>query len=236
MNKRELLTRHYLFQDLPEDVIDRLLRMTVTRKVEASETIFSKGDEGDTLFGVLSGKVRISVTSATGKAVVFNIMEIGDVFGEIALLDGLQRTADATAMEATELLMIHRRDFMALLEREPRLSIHLLRLLCERLRWTSDQIEDAVFLSLPARLAKKLISLSDIYGMPHLGGGVRINLELPQHELGNMMSTSRESINKHLQTWRRRGWIDLQRKSIIIRDRPALQEIVDTDGAAMMTA
>ncbi|WP_445681303.1 Crp/Fnr family transcriptional regulator [Radicibacter daui] len=231
MNKKDLLLRHYLFQDLPEDVIDRLLAMTVTRHVHAGETIFLKGDEGDTLYGVLSGKVRISVSSPTGKAVVFNIMETGDVFGEIALLDGLERTADAIAMEAGDLLMILRRDFMGLLEREPRLSIHLLKLLCERLRWTSDQIEDAVFLSLPARLAKKLISLADIYGEEN-DEGIRIGLDLPQHELGHMMSTSRESINKHLQAWRRAGLIDLHRKSIIIKNRQALQEVIDEDGHA----
>jgi CRP/FNR family transcriptional regulator, cyclic AMP receptor protein len=94
-------------------------------------------------------------------------------------------------------------------------------------RWTSGLIEDAAFLPLPNRLAQRLLVLADLYGRDAADGGVRISLQLSQTELGQMMGTTRESVNRHLQAWRRRGWIGLDRGSVVIRDRDALQDRVD---------
>ena len=227
-DKRSLLAKHYLFCDVSPQIVDRLVELAITLKLPGGRDLFQKGDEGDALYGVISGKIGISVRSANGREVILNVIEPGDVFGEIALLDGLPRTADARAMEDCVLAKIRRRDFIPFLEREPRLGIHLLELLCERIRWTSDLIEDAAFLSLAARLAKRLLALAIVYG-EDVDDGVRIGLRLSQSELGQMLSTSRESINKHLQEWQRHGWIRLGRSQVTVLDRQALQELVDSD-------
>lgn len=227
IDKRGLLAKHYLFCDVAPAVIERLAELGVTKSLDGGQELFRKGDEGDALYGVLDGKVCISTASASGREVILNVMEPGDVFGEIALLDGLPRTADAKAMGPCRLVMIRRRDFLPFLEREPSLSIHLIELLCERVRWTSDLIEDAAFLGLPARLAKRILSLATIYG-EEVDVGVRIGLKLSQSELGQMLGTTRESINKHLKDWAGRGWIDIARSQITLRDRQALQALVDS--------
>jgi CRP-like cAMP-binding protein len=227
-DKRDLLARHYMFCDVDPAVVDRVAELGVTIRLKSGQELFRKGDEGNALFGVLSGKVCISSRAPNGREVILNVMEPGDVFGEIALLDGLPRTADATAMDDCALIQIQRRDFIPLLEREPRLSVHLLELLCERLRWTSDMIEDSAFLSLPARLAKRLLNLAIVYGESD-GPGVRIGLKLSQTGLGQMMGTSRESINRHLQDWAKNGWIQIGRSRVTLLDRQALQELVDHD-------
>lgn len=228
IDKRTLIARHYLFCDVDPTVVERVAALGVTNRLAAGAELFRKGDEGNALFGVRSGKVYISTRSPGGREVILNVMEPGDVFGEIALLDGLPRTADATAMEDCALMRIQRRDFIPLLEREPSLAVHLLELLCERLRWTSDLIEDSAFLSLPARLAKRLLNLAIVYGESD-PAGVRIGLKLSQTELGQMLGTSRESINRHLQDWAKSGWIAIGRSRITVRDRPALQALVDRD-------
>ncbi|MCB9947325.1 MAG: Crp/Fnr family transcriptional regulator [Rhodospirillaceae bacterium] len=225
-DKKQLIATNYLFQDLDPAVLDQIVDLGVTRKLGDGEILFQKGDDGDALFGVLSGKVRIVTGSPGGKEVLLNIMEPGEVFGEIALLDGLPRTADAVAMGVTELMVIRRGQFTDLLERQPRLAVHLLQLVCARLRWVSERIEDVAFLALPARLAKRLLGLADLYGEPS-DLGTRIALPISQSELGQLMGTSRESINKHLQSWRRQGWIELERRHVTIRDADRLREVVD---------
>ncbi len=226
LDKKALIVTNYLFADLDPTVQERVVELGVTRRLGDGEILFQKGDEGDALFGVLAGKVRIVASSAGGKEVLLNIMEPGEVFGEIALLDGLPRTADAVAMGSTDLMMIRRAEFTGLLERQPRLAVHLLELLCARLRWMSERIEDTSFLALPARLAKRLLGLADLYG-EQTEQGTRIGLPISQNELGQLMGTSRESINKHLQTWRRQGWIELERRHVIIRDADGLRDVVE---------
>ena len=227
-DKHTLLAGHYLFRDVDPGVVERLGEMSVTRRLESGEQLFQKGDDGDALYGVLSGNVAIYIGSPTGREIILNVMEAGDMFGEIALLDGLPRTAHAKALEVSEIMQIRRRDFLPFLERQPKLAVHLLELLCERIRWTSDQIEDAAFLSLPARLAKRLLALATVYGEAD-AQGVRIGMKLSQSDLGQMLGTSRESVNRYLQDWAKQDWIALGRSRVTIRERQPLQELVDND-------
>lgn len=226
MDKLELLGRNFLFRDLDRSALERLAALAVTRRLKKGEVLFNKGDEGDALYGVRSGNICISTTAPNGKEIILSVMERGDVFGEIALLDGLPRTADAWALEGSELIMMRRRDFTSLLEREPSLAVHLLELLCERLRSTNAMLEDVSFLGLPARLAKRLLSLATIYGQA-CEDGEMIGLKLSQSDLGQMLGTSRESINKQLQEWVRQGFVKLGRSRVTICDRPALQQVVE---------
>jgi CRP/FNR family cyclic AMP-dependent transcriptional regulator len=159
-----LLRRNYLFRGLPDVALQRLAALATRRTYAKGAVIFSQGDAGDALYGVASGRVRISATAARGREVFLNIMEPGDSFGEIAVMDGLPRTAGARAMERSTLIVISRTDFVQLIHAEPQLAIHLLKLLCERLRWTSELVEESAFLGGPARLAKRLLILASLHG------------------------------------------------------------------------
>ncbi len=221
-----LLAEHHLFRDLAPEVVGRIAALAAMRRLKLGEVLFLKGDEGDALYMVLSGQIRISTSGPGGRAVILNIIEPGDIFGEIALLDGMSRTADAVAIVRTELVMIARCDFVPLLEQEPSLSLHLLKLICERLRRTSEQVEDSTLLPVPGRLAKRLLCMADLSG-EIVAEGIRVRLQRSQNELAQMLGISRVCINQHLQRWRKNGWINLTRGHVVICDREALQGLVE---------
>jgi CRP-like cAMP-binding protein len=175
---------------------------------------------------ILKGRVRVCSYSADGREVVLNIMTAGQVFGEIAMIDGGPRTADVFAMEPTELLVLSRRDFLPFLERNPSVAVKLLEVMCQRLRWTSSQVEDFFFLDLKSRLAKRLLQLAAI-GRRHADPSSGIDVQVSQQLLANMIGTSREAVNKQLRIWEGAGLIELKRGSITILDSAALERVVD---------
>ncbi len=141
-DKLALLRNNFLFRDLPASVLDHLGSYMKTRKVAKGATIFSKGDPGTGLLGVLAGTVKVGVVAADGNEVVLNVFGEGDIFGEIALLDGSPRAADATAMSDCELAVIERRDFIPFLSENPDVTLKFIEILCARLRRTSDQMQE----------------------------------------------------------------------------------------------
>ena len=151
-------------------------------------------------------------------------MNPGDCFGEIALLDGEARSTDAVAMTDCELLMLYRRDFMPILEKRADICLILLKVLCQRLRQTTEQVEDVLFRHLESRIAKALLHLAESASLHNVQGIV--DLHVSQRELGNIAGCSRESVNKQLQIWHRAGLIDLSKGSIVIRDIPAIERLV----------
>ena len=219
--RRDLLRRSALFSRLPDEEADAILGQAIFRRYAANERIFSKGDPGSSMMAVLRGRVAISSPSLDGKEVILNVIGEGEIFGEIALLDGKERTADATAMTNCELLVVARRSFLPLLDR-PALSRELLNVLCERLRRTSEQVEDLMFLDVEARIAKILLRLAESGGAAPLQGA-RVALGMSQRELGNLVGASRERVNKQLQAWRRAGIITINKGTIVIRDPTALR-------------
>jgi len=223
LTARAVLLRNYLFRGLPQAAIDRLASLAVRRSFDKGAVVFAQGDEGDALYGVAAGRVRISACGAGGQEVFLNIMEPGDTFGEIAVMDGLPRTAAATAIDQTTLIVIKRQDFLQLLEREPQLAIHLLKLLCERLRWTSEIVEESAFLAGEARLAKRLLILASLHGRAAEIGVLELGIS--QAELARFLGISRQIVNQHLSEWRRRGWIEVARSRIIIRNAEALRQL-----------
>src|SRR5215471_14870802 len=160
IDKLAPLRNHALFREFPPAVIEHLGAYMTRRTVRHGATIFARGDPGTTLMAVLWGAVKISVAAGEGQEAVLNIIKPGQVFGEVALLDGRARTADAVAMTDCELMVIDRRDFVPFLRREPDVVLKLIETLCARIRRTSAQLEDLMYLSLPARLAKALLELS----------------------------------------------------------------------------
>jgi CRP/FNR family transcriptional regulator, cyclic AMP receptor protein len=224
--KRQIFERHFLFSKLSTNEIDTLISYARVERYPAGREIFAKGSPGTSLMAVLRGKVKISSLSDGGKEIVLrSIINAGDIFGEIAVLDGEERSADATAMTDCELLVLNRRDFLPLLENRADLCMILLKTLCRRLRQTSEQVEDVTFRHLESRMAKWLLHLAenaDLHGIRSQS----LDLHLSQRELGNMAGGSRESVNKYLQNWHRAGLIDLAKGSIIIRDREAMERLI----------
>lgn len=221
---KAVLKANRLFRDLPDGTVDKLASLAIRRTVRKGTRIFAQGDPGDSLMGLIAGQVRISANTATGKEVFLNIMEPGDSFGEIGVLDGDRRTAGAVALTNAELFVIRRRDLLEMIERDPKLAAHLIALLCRRLRWTSELIEEAAFLSAHTRLARRLVRLADEHGTATPDG---VLLRLSQAELAGFMSVSRQIVNQYLQDWRRRGWITLGRGKVTIRDANALRGVTD---------
>jgi CRP/FNR family cyclic AMP-dependent transcriptional regulator len=211
-----------LFRGLPPATLERIAALATQRGYRRGEIVFSAGDAGDALFGVVSGRIRISAGSADGREIFLNIMEPGDTFGEIALLDGGTRTATATATEPSELVSIRRESLFELLEREPGAALELLRLCGERLRWTSGLLEDAALLDAPARLAKRLLSLGEQHGEDGADGRL---VRISQEELANFLGVSRQAVNEQLQDWKAKGWVALGRGTVTVRDAAALKGV-----------
>lgn len=217
-----MLQRSPLFRGLPPQALERIAALAVQRSFRAGEIVFSRGDPGDALYAVVSGKIRISAGAADGREISLNIMEPGDTFGEIALLDGGTRTATATASAPSELISIRRDQFTALLEREPRVALELLRLCGERLRWTSGLVEDAALLNASARLAKRLLGLGQLHGQRTPAG---MTLSISQEDLATFLGVSRQVVNQYLQGWKASGWVELGRGSVTVRDEAAIRNV-----------
>jgi CRP/FNR family transcriptional regulator, cyclic AMP receptor protein len=223
LTAQTIIERNSLFRGLPAQTLTRVAALATRRMYDDGAVVFMRGDPGDSLCGVVTGRVRISSSGPGGKEVFLNIMEPGDAFGEIALLDGSPRTATATAMARTELVIIQRDAFFALLQSQPLLATHLIQLLCKRVRWTAERMEDSALLTVPARLAKRLLSLASAFGREAESG---TKVTLSQEELAQFLGLSRQIVNQHLQTWRANSWITLGRGNITLENPRALQKIV----------
>jgi CRP-like cAMP-binding protein len=221
---RRLLGECVLFRGLNPKERSELAARARMRNFRAGETIFLMGASGDSMMAVLDGNVRISVPSPEGKEIVLAIIQPGEVFGEIAVLDGKERTAEAAAMTDCTLAVLERRDVLAFLESNPTGWPRLVDLLCARLRHSDRQIAEMAFLQLPVRLAKALLRMADMAaGLAGARAGARIRLT--QRELGNIVGMTRESVNKCLREWQRKGIIRIEDNAIIIVKRDELEEV-----------
>jgi CRP/FNR family transcriptional regulator, cyclic AMP receptor protein len=221
-DKELILGGHFLLKHLDHDRLMELAAVTYLENFPRNRLIFQKGDPGDSMMAVVRGKVKICSHSIDGKELVLNIINQGGVFGEIALLDGETRSADAVALEDTDLLFLDRSKFLPLLE-TPEL-LNLITVLCKRLRQTSEHLEDTLFLEAPARLARSLLRLGETFGKP-AGAGARIDIKLSQSQLGSIVGVSRESVNKHLGEWEEAGYISRASGVITLVDRDAIDDI-----------
>jgi CRP/FNR family transcriptional regulator, cyclic AMP receptor protein len=219
---KTVIERNRLFRGLAAETIERIAALATRRTYEEGAVVFMRGDPGDSLCGVVSGRVRISASRAGGREVFLNIMGPGDAFGEIGLLDGKPRTASATALARTELIILRRDRFLDLLASEPTLAMHLIQLLCERVRWTAQLTEDSALLGVPARIAKRLLSLARLNGSEPANGA---KLMISQEELAQFLGLSRQVINQHLQAWKQEGWVTSGRGSITLADTRSLENL-----------
>lgn len=226
IDKQAVLSQHFLLRSLSPEELGQLAQLAVPMRYEPDQTIFQRGDAGDSLMAVVRGRVKICSQSVEGKELILNIIKPGELFGEIALLDGEPRTADAVALERCELLVLSRVSFLPFVERNPGVALRMMAVLCRRLRKTSAQFEDCLFLEVPARLARALLNLAEAFGQP-AKQGVHIDLKLSQQQLGSIVGVTRESVNKHLGEWQRQGWVELRAGYLTIRDRAALVALAD---------
>ena len=227
-NKLAVLRKHPIFCDLDSEAFDQLCRYTKHATLKRGSSIFSKGDPGNSLVAVISGTIKISVSSPDGRSAILNLIGPGEIFGEVAVLDGQARTADATANTNCEIFVIDRREFLPFVRSQPALAMKFIELLCARLRWTSDQVEQVILQDLPGRLASALIRLTEKH-KPAQGGST---IAVTQQEISEMVGMTRESINKQLRAWAARNWVRLEHGAIVVLDVESLQMLAGTGEAA----
>lgn len=215
-----MLRLNPIFGDLGPAIIDTLAGLCSIKTLKAGALLFQKGDPGDALFGVRRGQISIEFTTDDGRRVILAALGSGDVFGEIALLDGQGRTADAVAAEATELFVLRRPDVLAYIAREPSVGIKLLEIVCQRLRSVSGQIEQSLTLRLEARLAARLVLLADDFGE---------EITITQENLARHVNATRESVNRQLQTWQGLGYLEVRRGRVVLKELAAMKAISKTN-------
>lgn len=218
-----LLRANTFFADLPAPTLQHLASLCGIVRLAAGEVLFQKGDPGDALYGVRRGQIRIEVGTGDGQRVTLNALGAGDLFGEIALLDGRHRTADAVAAEPTELFTLRREAVLADMQREPKIAIHFIELLCRRLRYVSAQREETLTLAVSVRLARRLLALCEDFGC---------DIDITQDQLAAYVGATRESINRQLSAWARAGALTVRRGHVMLRNLEALRREARLSGAA----
>ena len=220
-----LLGNCTLFSGLSADERAEITGRAHIRSLAAGETVFATGAAGDQMMALLSGTIRISVSSVDGRELLLAIIQPGEVFGELTVLDGKERSADAIAETPCTLAILHRHDVLSFFERNPSAWPKLVDVLCQRLRRTNVVFADVALLQLPVRLAKAMLRLLDLQtgSAPPQPAMIRFS----QRELANMVGGTRESVNRCLRSWHRDGIVQMTEGSIIVVNRPALENMAE---------
>lgn len=217
VDPNQQLGRIPFLAQLSVDEIGVLAGSLRRRKFPRNEVIFHQDDPGNCLFIVLAGSVKIVRRSEDGRELILSLIVPGEYFGELSLLDGEPRSADAIAVEASELLVLPRDSFLQLIETTPGAAVRLLAALSRYYaRRLTDVVEEAAFLDVSARLARVLLHLSD----SRKDG--RTDVRLTQSELASMVGATRESVNKWLGYFERRNWLKRDHGEVLLLDRDAL--------------
>jgi CRP/FNR family transcriptional regulator, cyclic AMP receptor protein len=218
---RKVLERCALFRALGERERIELAAHAQPRMFTANQPVFHLGEPGYSMMGVVVGSVRIWLPTPKGRDIILADLSAGELFGEIALLDGKARSANATALTNCELLVLERRDVLPFLERSPTACLNLMQMLCARVRRSDERMAEIAFFDLPARLARVLLRY------PAVGRGPP-KLSLSQRELAEMSGSTRENVNRCLRDWQRQGILDLKNRWTIVLKPEALHAIEQT--------
>lgn len=211
-----------IFRGIDEDLLTEVAGLCRNRVYRRGESVFKEGSQGTKLYGVISGRLLITTTSDKGLELHLNVVEPGEIVGEIAFLDGGCRTATGRAAETSTCFEMDRAAFFKLLERSPQLSTHLLQLVCKRVRFMTKLAADSAFLSVPERLAVRLRDLAKPVVSATDGSSRTAEVRISQADLAQFLGISRQVVNGYLRAWEREGHIELGRGSIRIRDLAAL--------------
>jgi CRP/FNR family transcriptional regulator len=210
-----------LFAALDADSAATLESVLTTRTVSRGHIVFREGDEGDRLFIVIDGKVKISRAAADGRENLLAVLGTGEMFGELSLFDPGPRTASVSAVTDATLASLDHDDLRPLLFERPGVAVELLQALAQRLRRTNEAMADLVFTDVPGRVAKALLDLAEKFGISE-ADGVRVRHDLTQEELAQLVGASRETVNKALSEFAHRGWLRIEGRSVLLIDTERL--------------
>ncbi|MEN9293186.1 MAG: hypothetical protein RL288_982 [Actinomycetota bacterium] len=206
-----------IFSGLDESAAASLRASMTLVKLRKGQSLFKEGDDGDHLFIVSNGKVKLGTKSPDGRENLLMILGPGDMFGDLSLFDSGPRTATATAVTDTKLLSLGQDKVIPWIKEHPEVSLHLLARLASRLRRTNEVVGDLVFSDVPGRVAKALIDLGVKFGEKR-EEGLFVNHDLTQEELAQLVGASRETVNKALADFAQRGWLRLEARAVMILD------------------
>jgi CRP-like cAMP-binding protein len=215
---REILAGTDFFSDADAPTLDTLAGSCVERQLVRGDTLFEEGDPPDSLYIVISGRIAIAIANPIDRREsVVALMEPGDLFGELSMLDDRPRSAMARALEPTEVLSVPFAPVLAMFDAYPQLLWNVTRMLAQRLRVMDEALADSVFLDVTGRTAKRLLELAD--------GSDQFTLPVTQEELAGMVGASRERVNKAIASFIRLGWLDQRDRqyTIVHRDRLELR-------------
>jgi CRP-like cAMP-binding protein len=215
-----LLKQIPLFDPLEPADQEQLAALLRKRSVRRGAVLFRKGDEGTALYIIVRGRIKITLQTKLGDEITLAILNDGEFLGEMALLDGMPRSADATALDETQIYVLNRSDFLTFLAQNAGAVQTVLRALSMRLRNTDDLLAEICFSSLPSRLARRLAEMAAADKPPKAGP---LSIRLTQKELASMLGTTRESVNKELKVLRDRGILSTSRNLITIHDPDSLR-------------
>lgn len=214
---QETLARAGIFQGVDPDAVSALITDMETVTFPRGMTIFDEGDPGDRLYIIVSGKVKLARHAPDGRENLLSVMGPSDMFGELSIFDPGPRTSSAVCVTEVTAATMDSAMLKAWIENHPEISQQLLRVLARRLRRTNASLADLIFTDVPGRVAKTLLQLANRFGSQE-GGALRVNHDLTQEEIAQLVGASRETVNKALATFAHRGWIRLEGKSVLIVD------------------
>ena len=222
-NTESVLRRAPLFDGLDDEGARALRRQMAEVKLSRGEHLFLEGDDGDALYVVIEGKMKLTRAAADGRENLLSVIGPSEMFGELSLFDPSPRTASATAITDATLAGLAHDDLRTWLASRPEVAMHMLRALAQRLRRINDIKADLVFTDVPGRVAKALLDLATRFGTQQ-DGGIQVNHDLTQEELAQLVGASRETVNKALADFAARGWVQLSAKSVLLVDTDRLRK------------
>ncbi|MBK5216010.1 MAG: Crp/Fnr family transcriptional regulator [Propionibacteriales bacterium] len=218
----DVLRQAPLFSGLDDDAAASLGSSMTSVTIRRGQTLFNEGDEGNQLYVVTVGKIKLGRTSPDGRENLLAILGPGQMFGELPLFDPGPRSATATAVTDVEMRSLSHNALLPLLTEHPEVARALLHQLAARLRHTNEVVGDLVFSDVPGRVAKALLDLASRFGRK-ADDGIHVNHDLTQEELAQLVGASRETVNKALADFSARGWLRLEPRSVVIMDLERLK-------------
>jgi CRP/FNR family cyclic AMP-dependent transcriptional regulator len=213
----KILARAGMFHGVEASAVPALTKQLQPVDFPRGHTVFAEGEPGDRLYIIVSGKVKIGRRSPDGRDNLLSIMGPSDMFGELSIFDPGPRASSATTITEVHAVSMDRDGVRASIADRPEIAEKLLRLLARRLRRTNNNLADLIFADVSGRVAKQLLQLAQRFGTQE-GDALRVEHDLTQEEIAQLVGASRETVNKALADFAHRGWIRLQAKSVLICD------------------
>ncbi len=214
---QDILSRAGIFQGVDPVAVQHLIEQMETVRYPRGTTIFDEGEPGDRLYIITSGKIKLARHAPNGRENLLTVMGPSDMFGELSIFDPGPRTSSAVCVTEVSAATMNSESLKKWISDYPDISQQLLRVLARRLRRTNASLADLIFTDVPGRVAKTLLQLANRFGTQE-GGALRVNHDLTQEEIAQLVGASRETVNKALATFAHRGWIRLEGKSVLIVD------------------